>query len=125
MLQTIGIGDLAITAIPNEVYGITGLKLKAQSPFKVTFNMGLANGAAGYIPPPEQHYLGGYTTWPARTAGLETTAEPQILETLLGQLETLSGQKRKPLTVDFYNDQQRTAIEKGKADENNRVNRGQ
>jgi len=125
VLQTIGIGDLAITAIPNEVYGITGLKLKAQSPFKVTFNMGLANGAAGYIPPPEQHYLGGYTTWPARTAGLETTAEPQILETLLGQLETLSGQKRKPLTVDFYNDQQRTAIEKGKADENNRVNRGQ
>lgn len=124
VLQTIGIGDLAITAIPNEVYGITGLKLKAQSPFKLTFNMGLANGAAGYIPPPEQHYLGGYTTWPARTAGLEVQAEPQIVETLLGLLESLSGQKRKPLTTDFYNDQQRTAIQKAKAEENNRVNRG-
>ncbi|QDT40024.1 Neutral/alkaline non-lysosomal ceramidase [Gimesia alba] len=124
VLQTIGISDLAITAIPNEVYGITGLKLKAQSPFKLTFNMGLANGAAGYIPPPEQHYLGGYTTWPARTAGLEVNAEPQIVETLLGLLESLSGQKRKPLTTDFYNNQQRTAIEKAKADENNRVNRG-
>lgn len=124
VLQTVSIGDLAITAIPNEVYGITGLKLKAQSPFKMTFNMGLANGAAGYIPPPEQHYLGGYTTWPARTAGLETTAEPQIVETLLGLLETLSAQKRKPLTDDFYNDQQRTAIEKAKADDNNRLNRG-
>tara|TARA_R110002095_G_scaffold212632_1_gene202105 strand:+ start:5794 stop:7257 length:1464 start_codon:yes stop_codon:yes gene_type:complete len=124
VLQTIGIGDLAITAIPNEVYGITGLKLKAQSPFKMTFNMSLANGAAGYIPPPEQHYLGGYTTWPARTAGLATTAEPQIVETLLGLLETLSGQKRKPLTTDFYNEEQRSAIEKAKADENNRVNRG-
>lgn len=124
VLQTIGIGDLAITAIPNEVYGITGLKLKAQSPFKVTFNMGLANGAAGYIPPPEQHYLGGYTTWPARTAGLEVTAEPQIVETLLGLLETLSEQKRKPLTVDFYNEEQRTAIQKAKAENNNRTNQG-
>jgi len=63
VLQTIGIGDLAITAIPNEVYGITGLKLKAQSPFKVTFNMGLANGAAGYIPPPNN------TTWAATPPG--------------------------------------------------------
>lgn len=124
VLQAVRIGDLAITAIPNEVYGITGLKLKAQSPFQVTFNMGLANGAAGYIPPPEQHYLGGYTTWPARTAGLETNAEPQIVETLLRLLETLSGQKRKPLTGDFYNVEQQTAIKKAKTENNNRTNRG-
>ena len=124
ILQVVRVGDLAITAIPNEVYGITGLKLKAQSPFEVTFNMGLANGAAGYIPPPEQHYLGGYTTWPARTAGLETNAEPQIVDNLLGLMEQLSGQKRKPLKVDFYNDQQRKAIKKAKADDNNRANRG-
>lgn len=124
VLQVVRIGDLAITALPNEVYGITGLKLKAQSPFKTTFNMELANGAAGYIPPPEQHFLGGYTTWPARTAGLEPDAEPQIVETLLGLLEKLSGKKRKPLTTDFYNDQQREAIQKAKADDNNRANRG-
>ena len=124
ILQAIRIGDLAITAIPNEVYGITGLKLKAQSPFKTTFNMELANGAAGYIPPPEQHYLGGYTTWPARTAGLEPDAEPKIVEALLGLLEDLSGQKRKALTTDFYNDQQREAIQKAMADDNNRTNRG-
>lgn len=124
ILQVICIGDLAITAIPNEVYAITGLKLKAQSPFRYTFNMSLANGAAGYIPPPEQHYLGGYTTWPARTAGLETGAEPQIVGTLLGLLELISGQRRKPLTTDFYNERQRTAIEKAKADNNNLVNRG-
>ncbi len=124
ILQAVRIGDLAITAMPNEVYGITGLKLKAQSPFKTTFNMELANGAAGYIPPPEQHYLGGYTTWPARTAGLEPDAEPVIVDTLLGLLEELSGQKRKPLTTDLYNDQQREAIEKAKAEDNNRANRG-
>ena len=100
------------------------LKLKAQSPFKTTFNMELANGAAGYIPPPEQHHLGGYTTWPARTAGLEPNAEPVIVDTLLGLLEDLSDQKRKALTTDFYNDQQRQAIQKAKADDNNRANRG-
>ena len=124
ILQTIRIGDLAITTLPHEVYGITGLKLKAQSPFKITFNMELANGAAGYIPPPEQHYLGGYTTWPARTAGMEVDAEPQIVDTLLGMLEKLSGEKRKALTTDFYNDKQREAIKKAKADDNNRANRG-
>jgi hypothetical protein len=40
--------------------------------------MELANGAEGYIPPREQHDLGGYTTWPARTAGLEEAAELQV-----------------------------------------------
>ncbi|QDT94476.1 neutral/alkaline non-lysosomal ceramidase N-terminal domain-containing protein [Gimesia algae] len=124
ILQVICIGDLAITAIPNEVYGITGLKLKAQSPFRHTFNMSLANGAAGYIPPPEQHYLGGYTTWPARTAGLEIYAEPQIVGTLLGMLEQISGQERKTLTTDFYTAQQRIAFQLAEAEDNNRVNRG-
>ena len=85
----------------------------------------LANGAEGYIPPPEQHRLGGYTTWPARTAGLEVQAEPQIVDKLLQLMETLSGEKRKPLTTDFYNDQQRTAIKKARAEDNNRVNRGE
>jgi hypothetical protein len=75
-LQAIRIGDLTISTLPNEVYAITGLKLKAQSPLGAHFNIELANGAEGYIPPPEQHAFGGYTTWPARTAGLEPQAEP-------------------------------------------------
>ena len=124
ILQTIRIGDLGITAMPNEVYGITGLKLKTQSPFETTFNLSLANGAAGYIPPPEQHYLGGYTTWPARTAALEQDAEPKIVDALLGLLEQLADRKRKTLDTDFYNDEQREAIAKAAADDNNRANRG-
>jgi putative membrane-bound dehydrogenase-like protein len=96
ILQALRIGQIAITAIPNEVYGITGLKLKAQSPLPTTFNIELANGAEGYIPPPEQHKLGGYTTWPARTAGLEEEAEPKIVDTLLGLLEVVSGKERRP-----------------------------
>lgn len=94
-LQALRIGELGITAIPNEVYAITGLKLKAQSPLTTTFNIELANGAEGYIPPPEQHALGGYTTWPARTAGLEVEAEPKIVATLLELLEQVAEQPRR------------------------------
>ncbi len=110
VLQAIRIGDLAITALPNEVYGITGLKLKQQSPLVNTFNLELANGAEGYIPPPEQHRLGGYTTWPARSAGLEEQAEPQIVESVLSLLETVSGKSRRPL-IDPANDYSRAVID--------------
>ncbi len=95
-LQAVRIGELGITAIPNEVVGITGLRLKAQSPLQPTFNVELANGAEGYIPPPEQHQLGGYITWAARTAGLEVEAEPKIVETLLALLEEVAGKPRRP-----------------------------
>jgi hypothetical protein len=102
VLQAVRIGQCGITAIPDEVFGITGLKLKAQSPLTPTFNIELANGASGYIPPPEQHALGGYTTWPARTAGLEVQAEPKIVDAVLGLLEEVSGRARRPRPQDFY-----------------------
>ncbi|HUF62697.1 MAG TPA: PVC-type heme-binding CxxCH protein [Verrucomicrobiales bacterium] len=95
VLQALRIGSVAITAIPNEVYALTGLKLKARCPLPAVMNLSLANGASGYIPPPEQHRLGGYTTWPARTAGLETEAEPKIVEHLLELLESVAGQPRR------------------------------
>jgi hypothetical protein len=98
-LQAIKIGELGVTAIPNEVFAITGLKIKAQSPLDATMNVELANGAEGYIPPPEQHALGGYTTWPARTAGLEVQAEPQIVATILALLEQVAGKPRRALTI--------------------------
>lgn len=101
VLQAARVGEMGLTACPNEVYAATGLKLKAQSPMALTMNIALANGASGYIPPPEQFPLGGYTTWPARTAGLEIGAEPKILEGLLALLERVSGAPRKP-PIDPY-----------------------
>ena len=94
-LQALRIGDLGVTAIPCEVYGITGLKIKAQSPFVPTINFSLANGEEGYIPPPEQHKLGGYSTWEARTAALEEQAEPKIVEAVLALLEQVAGESRR------------------------------
>ena len=96
-LQAVRIGDIAIAAIPNEVFALTGLKLKLQSPLENTFNIELANGAEGYIPPPEQHKMGGYTTWPARTAALEVEAEPKIVASLLQLLEHVSGKPRRQM----------------------------
>src|SRR5205085_7062139 len=96
-LQALRIGDVAIAAIPDEVFAITGLKLKLQSPLPDTFNIELANGNEGYIPPPEQHELGGYTTWAARTAGLEVDAESKIVDALLKLLEDVAGKPRRAL----------------------------
>jgi hypothetical protein len=92
-LQAVRIGELGIAAFPAEVFAITGLKIKKRSPLAHTFNIELANGAEGYIPPPEQHALGGYTTWPARSAALEVNAEPIVAEQLLVLLEKLSGKR--------------------------------
>ena len=97
LLQAIRIGDLTISALETETYAITGLKLKAQAPLGAHFNIELANGEEGYIPPPEIHPFGGYNTWPARSAGLEVQAETKIVEAMLGALEEVTGRKRRVL----------------------------
>ncbi|MCH1439902.1 MAG: LamG domain-containing protein, partial [Rubripirellula sp.] len=95
VVQAIRLGDIVIASTPNETYALTGLKLKAQSPFPKTMVIELANGADGYIPPPEQHLLGGYNTWAARSAGLEVTAEPRIVATAVNLLETVTQKPRR------------------------------
>lgn len=96
VVQAIRVGDIGIATTPNETYALTGLKLKLQSPLKHTMVIELANGADGYIPPPEQHDLGGYNTWAARSAGLEPQAEPRIAAAGLRLLEEVSGNPRRP-----------------------------
>jgi hypothetical protein len=98
-LQAFRVGELGIAAIPNETYAITGLKLKLQCPLTEMFNIELANGCAGYIPPPEALPLGGYNAWPARTAGLQVDAETVISETLLTMFEELTGRERRDLNL--------------------------
>ena len=95
VVQGVRIGDIGIATTPNETYALTGLKLKHQSPLAKTMVIELANGGDGYIPPPEQHLLGGYNTWAARSAGLEVQAEPKIAEAALAQLEIVANQPRR------------------------------
>lgn len=95
VVQALRVGEIAIATTPTETYALTGLKLKKQSPLDQTMVIELANGGDGYIPPPEQHVLGGYNTWPARSAGLEVQAEPKIAEAALQLLERVAGQPRR------------------------------
>ncbi|MFN3158546.1 MAG: hypothetical protein ACE37I_04465 [Rubinisphaera brasiliensis] len=62
-IQAIRVGKFAIVGIPFETLVEIGLEIKDRSPFPQTMVIGLANGRHGYLPPPEQHRLGGYETW--------------------------------------------------------------
>lgn len=95
VVQAIRIGKVAIATTPCETYALTGLKIKAASPLPQTMVIELANGGDGYIPPPEQHPLGGYNTWPARSAGLEVQAEPRIAAAAIQLLEKVAGASRR------------------------------
>jgi hypothetical protein len=88
-VQAIRIGDLGIATSPCETFVETGLAIKAASPLKPTFTIELANDYRGYLPTAEQHALGGYETWRARSSYLEVDAEAKIrakLLELLGQV---------------------------------------
>ncbi len=99
-LQAIRLGELAITAMPNEAYGTTGLAIKRDSPLQPTLNISMANGYFGYIPPPDQFPLGGYTTWRARSSCLEVQAEPKIRAALLQLLTLVAGERSEAVTVE-------------------------
>lgn len=100
VMQGLRIGEnIAIATTPTETYALTGLKIKAASPTAHTMVIELANGGDGYIPPPEQHLLGGYNTWPARSAGLEVEAESKITEADIQLLEKVTRKSRKPYTT--------------------------
>lgn len=84
-LQAVRIGQLAILAIPFEVFVEIGLELKERSPFPDTFVMSLANGAYGYLPTVAHHELGGYETW-LGTNQVDIQAAPRIVDALLAML---------------------------------------
>lgn len=99
VVQALRIGNIGIASTPNETYALTGLKIKHRSPLQPTMVIELANGGDGYIPPPEQHLLGGYNTWAARSAGLEVQAERKISEAAIHLLEQVSGRPRRAVSL--------------------------
>ncbi len=88
-MQVFRIGNLAVAGWPGEIFAASGLDLKRRSSLQPLFNVGLANGWYGYIPPPEQFNYGAYETWRMRTSPLETNAIPKMTDTLLGLVESL------------------------------------
>jgi hypothetical protein len=88
-VQALRIGDLGVVAIPCEVFAQIGLMIKAKSPLKPTFTIELANGYNGYLPTKDQHALGGYETWRARSSYLEIEAADRISAKALELLQDL------------------------------------
>jgi hypothetical protein len=89
-VQAMRIGDLGLCALPGEPFCQTGLDIKAASPFKPTMLVGMANDYAGYLPTEEQHALGGYETWRAKSSFLEVKAATKIQEAALELLADLA-----------------------------------
>jgi neutral ceramidase len=83
VLQAIRIGELGIVSTPCETFVEIGLEIKRKSPLRPTFTIELANGYNAYLPTPEQHALGGYETWRARSSYLEVNASRVMTATLL------------------------------------------
>lgn len=89
-LQAIRIGGLGIVSSPCETFVETGLAIKKNSPLKPTFTIELANGYNGYLPTAEQHALGGYETWRAKSSYLAVDSAAKIQGTLLSLLEEVA-----------------------------------
>jgi hypothetical protein len=90
LVQAIRVGKLGIGASPCETFVEIGLEIKRKSPLRPTFIIELANGYNGYLPTPEQHRLGGYETWRARSSYLEVEASRQVSATLLDFLRQVA-----------------------------------
>ena len=88
LIQAFRIGDQAIVSMPFEVLVEIGLEIKKKSPFEHTFLIELANGGYGYLPPPNQHKLGGYETWWG-TSRFQPQSSEILIEELLKMLDEL------------------------------------
>ena len=66
-VQVISFGEeLAVVALPGEIFVELGLAIKKGSPFKRTFIAELANGSMGYVPNREAYPQGNYEVVSAR-----------------------------------------------------------
>ena len=59
-IAVLRIGPIAFVGLPGEPFSQIGMRIKQGSPFRHTCVLGLANGAAGYIPLEESFTRGGY-----------------------------------------------------------------
>ena len=80
-VQALQVGPALFLANPSETFAATGLRIKSDSPFPLTFVVSLANGCVGYVPPREAFAAdgGGYETVLTTYSNLDISAEEQIV----------------------------------------------
>jgi len=77
------IGDTAFISFPGELYTEIGMHIKATSPFKHTYILGLANGTVGYVPTRKAIAEGGYAE---DTRYVDASAEDVVVQQSLALL---------------------------------------
>ena len=87
-VMVLRIGELAIVALPGEVFTEFGLQIKQQSPAAHTIVIELANDAVGYLPSAEAFKQGGYEVTPGGTAYEAGSAE-KLVASAFQQLQQL------------------------------------
>ena len=60
------IGDLAFVSAPFEMFDTTGMYIKENSPYEMTFIMTCTNGSFGYVPSENAFVNGGYEVYTSR-----------------------------------------------------------
>lgn len=83
--------DVAILALPGEIFVELGLAIKKASPFKHTFIAELANGSVGYVPNREAYPQGNYEVVSARG---EAGSGEMLVETALKLLNEVKAAKK-------------------------------
>jgi hypothetical protein len=82
-IQALRIGDVAIVAVPGELFTSLGIEIKRLSPFRYTYVAGVSNDWIGYIPDEEAYALGGYQLWTGLHSYIaKGTGERMVQETV-------------------------------------------
>ncbi len=79
----ITLGELGLVALPGEVFVEHGLRLKEDSPHRLTAIIGLANDHLGYLPTRQAFELGGYETWRSPTSWTRPGAGEELVQAVL------------------------------------------
>lgn len=79
----LAIDDCAFLGFPGELFTEIGMRIKAESPFRHTYILGLANGCVGYVPTRKAIREGGYES---DTRELDDSAEEIVVQQSLALL---------------------------------------
>ncbi|NLX98702.1 MAG: alpha/beta hydrolase family protein [Rhodopirellula sp.] len=85
--------DVALVALPGEVFADLGLAIKKASPFATTMVVELAHDAPGYIPTTKAFAEGSYETINGR---IQPGGGEMLVDTAVGLLKELSAQESTP-----------------------------
>lgn len=80
------VGDFSVVGLPGEPFCQIGMDVKAASPYKLQFALGLTNGAQGYFPSADAFDFNGYE---ARTSSFQPCIAQILTDTAIELLQEM------------------------------------